>query len=117
MIRLDFCRTINETRAVKVYFEYALEDLTLLGWASSSTAAAALNGATVQLVAGTVTVAGTIVATAIADGVSVLLTFWPPTSLTDVAQDVAYRIVIEPGSVTSETVPVQGRWVVEPYAT
>lgn len=117
MLRLDFCRTINETRAAKVYFEYALEDLTLLGWASASEAAAALSGATVQLVAGAVTVAGTIVATPLADGVSVLLTFWPPVSLTDVAQDVAYRIVIEPGSPTSETVPVQGRWAVDPYAT
>lgn len=115
MILIDQERTLNETYQAGVYYEYATEDLVLRGYASPAAAVSALSGATVQWVVGGTTVAGSITATALADGVAVTLTIWPPTSLTDVAQDVAYRIVIEPGSPTSEDVPVQGRWIVRAY--
>lgn len=110
-------REIDETYPQILSARVTEAQLLTLGYASLSAAASAISSATAQLQTAIANVGGAI-ASAI-DGVELAITFtFPlPVSITDTAQSLAYRVVFEPGSPTSERVICQGTLTVSTRPT
>lgn len=116
---VNFCRSIESTRAAALAFDLSLDDLLALGYVSLSAAATAIASATIEMHVPVLSevVPGVLTVTQEATQLAITVLFWPPVSLTDTVQNHAHYVVFEPGSVTSEDLICEGRWIVEARQT
>lgn len=112
----DYSRTIDETYPIARRCTISQDRLLALGYASLDAAATALAAATVEwivpLATPAITVACDVDVTQQADGVELVITMAPPTTMTDVVQAHDYYVILERNSPTSELRLWRGRWTV-----